>query len=172
MGLIFILSPTARRPNAPSVLSSIQTLWTQIDAVHSSVQRLQNYFVNIQHSAPQQPIAGIHHTSHTPTANFGIGSGKADTPNTPPSAAGSPTSRSRTPDPYATDHFVLLAVRADTRLVDLVNLIHEFLNREDIVDVWGSNGSGEMKKEEEWELVRRMRGESEMRVRKCLKLVA
>lgn len=143
-----------------------------MDAVHSSVQRLQNYFVNIQHSAPQQPVPGIHHTSHTPTANFGIGSGKANTPESPPSGSGSPAAGSRTPDPYATDHFVLLAVRADTRLVDLVNLIHEFLKRDDVVEVWGSGGKDGSKRQEEWELVRRMRGESEMRVRKCLKLVA
>ncbi|ORY62707.1 hypothetical protein BCR35DRAFT_315598 [Leucosporidium creatinivorum] len=71
---------TARRPSAPSILTSLQTLWTQIDVVHSSVQRLQNYFVNLQHSNAPPPA---HHTSSTPTPNFGIGTGKSDTPDTP-----------------------------------------------------------------------------------------
>lgn len=62
---------------------------------------------------------------------------------------------------------MLLAVRADTRLVDLVNLIHGFLRKEDIVEIWGQGEEGE-----QWEVVERLREESEMRVRKCLKLVA
>lgn len=131
--------------------------------MHSSVQRLQNYFVNLQHSSQPPPQ---HHTSSTPTPNFGLGTGKSDTPDTPsniPNAGGKGGG-----DPWTSDHFVLLAVRADTRLVDLVNLIHGFLRREDIVEVWGQEGE----EEEEWRVVERLREESEMRVRKCLKLVA
>jgi hypothetical protein len=67
------------------------------------------------------------------------------------------------------DHFVLLAVRADTRLVDLVNLMHEFLMRPDLAQEWGGRaGVGQAEEDE----IARMRIESDMRVRKCLKLVA
>lgn len=158
----------ARRPEAPSVLAELSSLWQQIDIVHSAVQRLQNYFVNMQQTPSSSSASGTQpapppgphsYTTHTPTPNLGLGTGKGSTPSSPPSR--SPAAPER-----PSDHYVLLAVRADTRLVDLVNLMHEFLGREDIVDVWGEG------KKDEWVLVMKMREESEMRVRKCLKLVA
>ncbi|SCV73552.1 BQ2448_7478 [Microbotryum intermedium] len=118
--------PWFRRPRAPSALGDLATLWRQIDTVHSSVQRLQQFIV-----ALTEP---------------------------PPGSEG---------DPYVLDHYVLLAVRADTRLVDLVNLMHKFLMRPDILDGWGGPpGSNPV------EIVLRMRVESDMRVRKVLKLLA
>lgn len=114
-----------RQVIAPSPLEQLQALWHQIDTTHASVQKLQNYFVNIHH-----------------------------------------TPQGAEQDPHATDHFVLLAVRADTRLVDLVFLMHGFLMREDLTSGWGLGTQAEA------DLIGRMRVESEMRVRKCLKLVA
>ncbi|KDE07740.1 hypothetical protein MVLG_02012 [Microbotryum lychnidis-dioicae p1A1 Lamole] len=70
-------------------------------------------------------------------------------------------------DPYVLDHYVLLAVRADTRLIDLVNLMHKFLMRPDLLDGWGGPpGANPV------EIIQRMRIESVMRVRKVLKLSA
>lgn len=116
---------TVRQPTMPSPLEQLQAVWHQIDTTHASVQKLQNYFVNIRH-----------------------------------------TPQGAEQDVRATDHFALLAVRADTRLVDIVFLMHGFLMREDVTNGWGLGNRAED------EMVARMRVESEMRVRKCLKLVA
>lgn len=59
-------------------------------------------------------------------------------------------------DTWALDHYVLLGVRLDTRLVDLFNLIHGFLPEY-------ADPSSELG---------RLQWESELRVRKCLKLSA
>lgn len=66
------------------------------------------------------------------------------------------------------DHYVLLAVRYDTRLVDLVNLLHGFLESHEWEQEEVRGGDGRRVREE----VERLKKESEMRVRKCLKLVA
>ncbi|GAA5914825.1 hypothetical protein JCM6882_007284 [Rhodosporidiobolus microsporus] len=66
-------------------------------------------------------------------------------------------------DPYALEHFVLLGVRFDAILVDVVNLMHGWLMR-------NRNGPGQWSEAEDDELLGRMRQESELRVRKCLKL--
>lgn len=63
-------------------------------------------------------------------------------------------------DLSAVDHYVLLGVRMDTRLVGLVNLMHRFLLR------LGPEELREGERETRWQLV----AESELRVRKCLKL--
>jgi hypothetical protein len=70
-------------------------------------------------------------------------------------------------DPFALDHFVLLGVRADTYLVDVVNLIHEFLMKERV-----DTGSGAWAEKEGDPVLQALRRESELRVRKCLKLTA
>ncbi|GAA5981724.1 hypothetical protein JCM5350_000469 [Sporobolomyces pararoseus] len=67
--------------------------------------------------------------------------------------------------PYALDHFVLLGVRADSILVDLINLMHLWLKRD-------RNGEGIWTESEDDRLLKSMREESELRVRKCLKLSA
>lgn len=64
-------------------------------------------------------------------------------------------------DIWAVDHFILLGVRLDTRLVDLCNLAHGYLGRSVVGGLGRDN--------EELEAMRR---ESDMRVRKCLKLSA
>ncbi|GAA5964092.1 hypothetical protein JCM3765_000900 [Sporobolomyces pararoseus] len=67
--------------------------------------------------------------------------------------------------PYALDHFVLLGVRADSILVDLINLMHLWLKKD-------RNGEGIWTESEDDLLLKSMREESELRVRKCLKLSA
>jgi len=67
--------------------------------------------------------------------------------------------------PYALDHFVLLGVRADSILVDLINLMHVWLQKD-------RNQVGIWTEKEEDPLLISMRKESELRVRKCLKLSA
>ncbi|GAA6012748.1 hypothetical protein JCM10207_005348 [Rhodosporidiobolus poonsookiae] len=68
-------------------------------------------------------------------------------------------------DRYALEHFVLLGVRFDSILVDVINLMHVYLFR-------NRNGPGTWSEKEDDELLMRMRQESELRVRKCLKLSA
>jgi hypothetical protein len=63
------------------------------------------------------------------------------------------------------DHFVLLGVRADSILVDLINLMHIWLKKD-------RNGEGIWTETEDEPLLTSMRQESELRVRKCLKLSA
>ncbi|KAK4046324.1 hypothetical protein OIV83_006154 [Microbotryomycetes sp. JL201] len=77
-------------------------------------------------------------------------------------------------DPYALDHFVLLGVRADTYLVDLVNLIHDWLLKKRPV---ASQTTEERRNKQDFALegddrLVRLRWESMLRVRKCLKLIA
>ncbi|GAA5899686.1 uncharacterized protein JCM6883_005956 [Sporobolomyces salmoneus] len=67
--------------------------------------------------------------------------------------------------PYALDHFVLLGVRADSILVDLINLMHIWLKKD-------RNGEGIWTEGEGDPLLASMRQESALRVRKCLKLSA
>ncbi|GAA6017493.1 hypothetical protein JCM11491_006842 [Sporobolomyces phaffii] len=67
--------------------------------------------------------------------------------------------------PYALDHFVLLGVRADSVLVDLINLMHLWLKKD-------RNGEGLWMEKESDPFLLEMRQESELRVRKCLKLSA
>ncbi|GAA5859997.1 hypothetical protein JCM1840_001833 [Sporobolomyces johnsonii] len=68
-------------------------------------------------------------------------------------------------DPHAVDHAILLAVRADNSLVDLIMLIHVHLSKK--------RGEGSYWPEREGnEELERMRSESSMRVFKCLKLLA
>ncbi|GAA5979583.1 hypothetical protein JCM11641_007877 [Rhodosporidiobolus odoratus] len=66
-------------------------------------------------------------------------------------------------DPYALEHFVLLGVRFDSLLVDTVNLLHVYLMRD-------RNGPGVWSEKEDDPLLLKMREESNLRVRKCLKL--
>ncbi|GJN93184.1 hypothetical protein Rhopal_006231-T1 [Rhodotorula paludigena] len=66
-------------------------------------------------------------------------------------------------EPYGLEHFVLLGVRYDAILVDLINLQHVYLIR-------NRNGPGVWAESEDDELLAAMRQESELRVRKCLKL--
>lgn len=68
------------------------------------------------------------------------------------------------------DHYILLGVRADTFLVDLVNLIFVYL-RKDRSEGRGGDDVVWSETEGDPALVR-IREESELRVRKCLKLVA
>ncbi|GAA6030790.1 hypothetical protein JCM8097_008877 [Rhodosporidiobolus ruineniae] len=65
--------------------------------------------------------------------------------------------------PYSLEHFVLLGVRFDAILVDVINLMHGYLIR-------NRNGPGQWSEQEDDPLLRQMREESELRVRKCLKL--
>lgn len=65
-------------------------------------------------------------------------------------------------DTTALDHFVLLGVRADTYLVDVVSLTYYFF----------TNQVGPAEDREEEVLINGLRRESEMRMRKCLKLIA
>lgn len=98
-----------------------------IDEVHSAIQQLQQFLVNI--------------------AYVPAGCEK---------------------DPYALDHYVLLGVRADTYLVDIVNLTHMWLHRardrNDGISDWDAIEGDER--------LERLRWESTLRVRKCLKLIA
>lgn len=71
-------------------------------------------------------------------------------------------------DIFALDHFVLLGVRADTYLVDLVNLIHTWLMK-DRSNLGGLENWAEAESDER---LHKLRWESMLRVRKCLKLVA
>ncbi|GAA5853267.1 hypothetical protein JCM8547_000261 [Rhodosporidiobolus lusitaniae] len=66
-------------------------------------------------------------------------------------------------EPYTLEHFVLLGVRFDAFLVDLINLMHGYLLR-------NRNGPGVWSEPEDDPLLSSMRAESELRVRKCLKL--
>ncbi|CEQ40459.1 SPOSA6832_02080 [Sporobolomyces salmonicolor] len=68
-------------------------------------------------------------------------------------------------DPDAVNHAILLAIRADNSLVDLVMLIHVHLSKK--------RGEGSYWPDREGnEELERMRSESSMRVFKCLKLLA
>ncbi|SCZ97299.1 BZ3500_MvSof-1268-A1-R1_Chr4-2g07122 [Microbotryum saponariae] len=67
-------------------------------------------------------------------------------------------------EPYALDQFVLLGVRADTYLVDIINLVHQSLHS-DARSTWNSTRRDSA-------LLASLRHESELRVRKSLKLVA
>ncbi|GAA5872131.1 hypothetical protein JCM1840_006327 [Sporobolomyces johnsonii] len=68
-------------------------------------------------------------------------------------------------DPYALDHFVLLGVRYDSILVDLINLMHVWLMR-------SRDGEKMWTEREDDPFLASMRQESELRVRKCLKLLS
>ncbi|GAA5924303.1 Zn(II)2Cys6 transcription factor domain-containing protein [Sporobolomyces koalae] len=68
-------------------------------------------------------------------------------------------------DPQAVDHAILLAVRADNSLVDLIMLIHVHLTEKYSASVFWPEKDGD-------EELEQMRTESSMRVYKCLKLLA
>jgi hypothetical protein len=68
-------------------------------------------------------------------------------------------------DPQAIDHAILLAVRADNSLVDLIMLIHVHLKDKYSASTFWPEKDGD-------EELERMRSESSMRVFKCLKLLA
>ncbi|GAA5960348.1 hypothetical protein JCM3765_007480 [Sporobolomyces pararoseus] len=68
-------------------------------------------------------------------------------------------------DPQAIDHAILLAVRADNSLVDLIMLIHVHLREKYSDSAFWPERDGD-------EELERMRSESSMRVFKCLKLLA
>jgi len=68
-------------------------------------------------------------------------------------------------DPQAIDHAILLAVRADNSLVDLIMLIHVHLREKYTHSTFWPEKDGD-------EELERMRAESSMRVYKCLKLLA
>ncbi|GAA5827864.1 hypothetical protein JCM3770_006897, partial [Rhodotorula araucariae] len=67
--------------------------------------------------------------------------------------------------PFGLEHFVLLGVRYDAILMDLINLQHVYLMRD-------RNGPGVWGECEDDGLLKTMRQESELRVRKCLKLAS
>ncbi|SCV69206.1 BQ2448_2226 [Microbotryum intermedium] len=67
-------------------------------------------------------------------------------------------------EPYALDHFVLLGVRADTYLVDAINLVHQALHT-DARATWSTTRRDNT-------FLASLRHEAELRVRKSLKLVA
>lgn len=105
----------ARNPPTQLVVASVRQLWSKIDVVHASVQKLQSILNNIDYT---------------------------------PSGFDS--------DARALEQYRLLAVRIDTRLVDVVNLIHGLLpNWFDPASELGA-----------------LRTKSKLRVRKCLKLTA
>ncbi|GAA5819983.1 hypothetical protein JCM10212_005636 [Sporobolomyces blumeae] len=68
-------------------------------------------------------------------------------------------------DPHAIDHAILLAVRADNSLVDLIMLMHVHLTEKYSGSAFWPESDGDDELE-------RMRAESSMRVFKCLKLLA
>ncbi|BGP02972.1 hypothetical protein JCM10021v2_006694 [Rhodotorula toruloides] len=68
-------------------------------------------------------------------------------------------------DPFGLEHYVLMGVRYDSLLVDLVNLQHVYLMR-------NRNTPGVWNETEDDPLLHAMREESILRVRKCLKLAA
>ncbi|KAJ8292186.1 Depudecin biosynthesis cluster-specific transcription activator DEP6 [Rhodotorula toruloides] len=68
-------------------------------------------------------------------------------------------------DPFGLEHYVLMGVRYDSLLVDLVNLQHVYLMR-------NRNTPGVWNETENDPLLHAMREESILRVRKCLKLAA
>ncbi|GAA6008707.1 hypothetical protein JCM11491_003406 [Sporobolomyces phaffii] len=68
-------------------------------------------------------------------------------------------------DPQAIDHAILLAVRADNSLVDLIFLVHVHLKDKYSESTFFPEKDGD-------EELERMRAESSMRVFKCLKLLA
>ncbi|GAA5937964.1 hypothetical protein JCM3775_002408 [Rhodotorula graminis] len=68
-------------------------------------------------------------------------------------------------DPRAVDHAILLVVRADDVLVHLVGYIHAYLMRDRDSGKYGPEREGDRE-------LARARGESQMRVFKCLKLFA
>lgn len=68
-------------------------------------------------------------------------------------------------DPQAVDHAILLVVRADDVLVHLVGYIHAYLMRDRDSGIYGPEREGDRE-------LARARGESQMRVFKCLKLFA
>ncbi|BGP37021.1 hypothetical protein JCM10449v2_000925 [Rhodotorula kratochvilovae] len=68
-------------------------------------------------------------------------------------------------DPHAVDHVILLAVLADDVLVHLVGYVHVYLLRDRNSGLYGPEREGD-------EELERVRGESSMRVFKCLKLFA
>ncbi|BGP27175.1 hypothetical protein JCM10295v2_006139 [Rhodotorula toruloides] len=68
-------------------------------------------------------------------------------------------------DPFGLEHYVLMGVRYDSLLVDLVNLQHVYLMR-------NRNSPGIWNETEDDPLLHAMREESILRVRKCLKLAA
>ncbi|GAA5920953.1 hypothetical protein JCM3775_004019 [Rhodotorula graminis] len=67
--------------------------------------------------------------------------------------------------PFGLEHFVLLGVRYDSLLVDLINLQHVYLMK-------NRDGPGTWAEREDDPLLSSMRQESELRVRKCLKLAS
>jgi hypothetical protein len=87
-------------------------------------------------------------------------------------------------EPYGIEHFVLLGVRFDAILVDLVNLMHGYLYGVftlpypsfDFALIFTAhrlrnrNGPGVWSESEDDSLLSTMRLESELRIRKCLKL--
>lgn len=78
---------TARRPDAPSTLPLLKSLWKLIDKVHTAVQNLQQFLVSLK---PEDIVDGDQ-------------------------------------DRFALEHFILMGVRYDMLLVDVVNLQHAYL---------------------------------------------
>lgn len=79
--------PLARRPNAPSTLPLLKSLWKLVDKVHTAVQNLQQFFVGLS----VEEVVDLEQ------------------------------------DPFALEHYILMGVRYDSLLVDIVNLQHTYL---------------------------------------------
>ena len=126
----------------------LKSLWKLIDKVHNAIQELQQLLVGL---ACNQ-VAGCED------------------------------------QPFGLEHFVLLGVRYDSLLVDLINLQHVYLcvpfpsspalrrRRADVDPTARSmknrDGPGTWAEREDDPLLASMRQESELRVRKCLKLAS
>jgi hypothetical protein len=79
--------PLARRPNVPSTLPLLKSLWKLVDKVHTAVQNLQQFFVGLS----VEEVVDLEQ------------------------------------DPFALEHYILMGVRYDSLLVDIVNLQHTYL---------------------------------------------
>jgi len=142
-----------RRQNAPSTLPLLKSLWKLVDSVHNAIQELQQLLVGLT----VDQVAGCED------------------------------------QPFGLEHFVLLGVRYDSLLVDLVNLQHVYLcvpflsvprqseaslqckrplTRSRGNSMKNRNGPGAWAEREDDPLLASMRQESELRVRKCLKLAS
>lgn len=148
--VVFVCARAGRRQNAPSTLPLLKSLWKLIDKVHNAIQELQQLLVGL---ACNQ-VAGCED------------------------------------QPFGLEHFVLLGVRYDSLLVDLINLQHVYLcvprpllsppppppapidDDLNARSMKNRDGPGTWAEREDDPLLASMRQESELRVRKCLKLAS
>ncbi|KAM0791691.1 hypothetical protein ACM66B_003964 [Microbotryomycetes sp. NB124-2] len=120
-----------RRSSSAEIVNQARLLWTWIDAVQTTCQRLEQWIM----SFAGQELPGGHEDDD---------------------------------DPQEINHLVLLAVRSDSRLIDLTNLLHAWLGSEEL----NSDTMPVPRTQHELQQLADVRRESDCRVRKGLRMTA